>query len=1038
MIFSEDSRVKIPCILHLVRLGYSYLSLKDATWDEETNIFPEIFRDAVSRINPELKGDVSTRLLADVKLLLDNEDLGKAFYERLTERSGTRLIDFENFDNNSFHVVTELTCKNGDDEFRPDITLLVNGMPLVFIEVKKPNNKDGVIAERNRIITRSRNQKFRRFTNITQLMVFSNNMEYEDGSPQPIQGAFYASPSYNSPVFNYFREEETLDLEQLLRQEDDAVENEVLKDNNLNVIKHSPEFLSNKAPNTPTNRICTSLLSRDRLSFMLRFALAYVSESDGLQKHVMRYPQLFATKAIEKKLDAGIKKGIIWHTQGSGKTALAYYNTRFLTEYFQAKGTIPKFYFIVDRIDLLIQAQREFASRGLIVHTIDSRESFARDIKTTQVLHNNTGKPEITVVNIQKFQDDPDVVQAEDYDFNIQRVYFLDEVHRSYNPKGSFLANLSQSDRNAIKIGLTGTPLLGNDYNSRALFGDYIHKYYYNASIADGYTLRLIREEIATNYKISLQEALSAIMLQQGELDRKLIYSHPKFVEPMLDYIVSDFEKSRNALGDSSIGGMVICDSADQARQMYEIFNAVHGKQTHTTQTEANAEQGAYVERLNEESRVKTTALILHDVGTKDERKQWVEDFKAGKIDLLFVFNMLLTGFDAKRLKKLYLGRVIKAHNLLQALTRVNRTYKDFRYGYVVDFADIRKEFDKTNKDYFDELQAELGDEIETYSNLFKSSDEIKQAIEEIKDVLFSFNIENAEEFSRQISQIEDRPTILSLKKALSDARDLYNLIRLQGEYSLLQHLDFQKLNQLYRETSNHLDLLNLKETIESATDNSNLLNIALEDVIFKFAKIKEEELVLADKLKNTLRQTREALAENFDQNDPKFITLREELERLFKKKKLNEVSQDEMNANIGALNAIHDKVKELNRENNQLRAKYQGDAKYTRIHKRLQETGGLSQTERKLFEALVGVKSQADDQVLQNSQLLNNESYFEKLMQPIVIGEFLTRQHIKLTPDATRSINHLIVSEYMNEFFAGTRHNSKITLEHSLGKSTF
>lgn len=1026
MIFSEDSRVKIPCILHLVRLGYSYLSLKGATWDEETNIFPNIFHEAIARINPELKGDDSSRLLADVKLLLDNEDLGKAFYERLTERSGIKLIDFENFDNNCFHVVTELTCKNGDDEFRPDITLLVNGMPLVFIEVKKPNNKDGVIAERNRIITRSRNQKFRRFTNITQLMVFSNNMEYEDGSPQPIQGVFYASPSYNSPVFNYFREEETLDIEQLLRPEDDAVENEVLKDNNLNVIKHSPEFLTNKSSDTPTNRICTSLLSRYRLSFVLRFALAYVSESDGLQKHVMRYPQLFATKAIEKKLDAGIKKGIIWHTQGSGKTALAYYNTRFLTEYFQAKGTIPKFYFIVDRIDLLIQAQREFASRGLIVHTIDSRESFARDIKTTQVVHNNTGKPEITVVNIQKFQDDPDVVQSEDYDFNIQRVYFLDEVHRSYNPKGSFLANLSQSDRNAIKIGLTGTPLLGNDYNSRALFGDYIHKYYYNASIADGYTLRLIREEISTNYKISLQEALSAITLQQGELDRKLIYAHPKFVEPMLDYIISDFEKSRNALGDSSIGGMVICDSADQARQMFEIFNATHAKQTSAQQTEASTEQGAYVARIVEENRVKSTALILHDVGTKDERKQWVEDFKAGKIDLIFVFNMLLTGFDAKRLKKLYLGRVIKAHNLLQALTRVNRTYKDFRYGYVVDFADIRKEFDKTNKDYFDELQLELGDEIETYSNLFKSSDEIKQAIEEIKDVLFSFSIENAEEFSRQISQIEDRPTILRLKKALSDARDLYNLIRLQGEYSLLQHLDFQKLNQLYRETSNHLDLLNLKETIESETDNSNLLNIALEDVIFKFAKIKEEELVLADKLKNTLRQTREALAENFDQNDPKFITLREELERLFKTKKLNEVSQDEMNANIGALNGIHDKVKELNRENNQLRAKYQGDAKYTRIHKRLQESGGLSQAERKLFEALVGVKSQADEQVLQNSQLLNNESYFEKLMQPIVIGEFLTRQHIKLTPDATRTINHLIVGEYMNEFFAGTRYSSQ------------
>jgi len=1022
MVFSEDSRVKIPCILHLVRLGYRYLSLKNAVWDEETNIFPELFRTAIAHINPGMDGGDIDRLLADVKLLLDNEDLGKAFYEKLTERSGIRLIDFENFDNNHFHVVTELTCKNGDDEFRPDITLLINGMPLAFIEVKKPNNREGVLAERNRIITRSRNPRFRRFINITQLMVFSNNMEYDDGSPQPIEGAFYASPSYDSPVFNYFREEESLDLSQLLAYENDALENEVLRDNNLNVIKHSPEFLSNKSPDTPTNRICTSLFSRERLAFLLRFALAYVNESDGLHKHVMRYPQLFATKAIEKKLGAGVKKGIIWHTQGSGKTALAYYNTRFLTDYFQRLGVIPKFYFIVDRLDLATQAQREFSCRGLVVHTIDSREAFTRDIKTTQVLHNHSGKPEITVVNIQKFQDDPDVVRAEDYDFSIQRVYFLDEVHRSYNPQGSFLANLSQSDRNAIKIGLTGTPLLGDDYNSRALFGDYIHKYYYNASIADGYTLRLIREEIATNYKISLQEALAAIQLQQGEIDRKLIYSHPKFVEPMLDYIVRDFEKSRSAMGDASIGGMVICDSADQAKQMFEIFNTIYAPQDYPQAMIVAAQPDSYAARTLLEYRVKNAALILHDIGSKDERKQWVEDFKACKIDLLFVFNMLLTGFDAKRLKKLYLGRVIKAHNLLQALTRVNRTYNDFRYGYVVDFADIRKEFDKTNKDYFDELQSELGDEIEHYSNLFKSAEEIAQEIEAIKDILFSFNIENAEVFSTQLNQIEDRAKVLALKKALADARNLYNLIRLQGDYGLLQQLDFHKLGQLYRETCNHLDLLNLKETIESATDTSNLLNVALEEVIFKFAKIREEELVLADKLKNTLRQTREALADNFDQQDPKFVTLREELERLFKKKKLSEVSQEEMTANIGALNAIHDQVKELNRQNNQLRAKYQGDAKYTRIHKRLQAQGNITETERRLFEALVGVKAQADEQVLQNTQLLNNESYFERMMQPIVIGEFYSRQHIKLTPDASRSINQLVVAEYMNEFSAGAR----------------
>ncbi|ENM5873474.1 type I restriction endonuclease subunit R [Vibrio mimicus] len=1035
MKFNEDSRVKIPAILHLMRLGYKYQSLKGTNRDLDTNIFPDLFKTAIGKINPGIDDAEAGRLLEDVKLLLDNEDLGKAFFERLSERSNTKLVDFENFNNNTFHVVTELTCQNGDEEFRPDITLLINGMPLVFIEVKKPNNREGILAERDRINKRFQNPKFKRFANITQFMIFSNNMEYDDGDPEPVQGAFYASSSYHKPIFNYFREEEIFNLTALLKPVSDEDELKVLKDNNLEVIRSNPEFQTNKQPERPTNRICTSLLSRERLAFILRYALAYVSESDGLQKHIMRYPQLFATKAIEQKLSEGVKKGIIWHTQGSGKTALTFYNVRFLTDYFQKQQVIPKFYFIVDRLDLLQQAQREFTARGLTVYTINSRDAFTRDIKATQVIHNHSGKPEITVVNIQKFKDDPDVVSTKDYNVAIQRVYFLDEVHRSYNPKGSFLANLSQSDSNAIKIGLTGTPLLGDDYNSRALFGDYIHKYYYNASIADGYTLRLIREEISTQYKIELQKALEEAEVKMGDVDRKQIYAHPSFVEPMLTYIVNDFEKSRGAFNDATIGGMVICDSSDQAKQMFEIFNGVYANVPILPQISNSNSQvlevaepapTSYAESVKQAQKVKNAALILHDVGTKEERKNWVEDFKAGNIDFLFVYNMLLTGFDAKRLKKLYLGRVIRKHNLLQALTRVNRTYKDFRYGYVVDFADIRKEFDATNKAYFDELQAELGDEMEHYSHLFKSQDEIKLEIEHIKDVLFRFDTDNMEEFCNQISQIQDRDTVLALKTALADARSLYNLIRLQGEYDFLDELDFAKLNVLYRETSNHLDLLNLKNDLESGEDTSNLLNRALEDVIFKFVKIGEEELVLADKLKNTLRQTREALASNFDQQDPQFISLKEELERLFKKKNLSEVTQDEMVANIGALNKIHDRVKELNRQNNLLRQKYLGDTKYTRIHKRLQERqqtqSDISGSERKISEALMGVKQDADEQVINNNQMLDNESYFERQMMPLVIARFMKEQKIKLNADASRYINRLVVAEYLKEFNTGSQ----------------
>jgi type I restriction enzyme R subunit len=149
---------------------------------------------------------------------------------------------------------------------------------------------------------------------------------------------------------------------------------------------------------------------------------------------------------------------------------------------------------------------------------------------------------------------------------------------------------------------------------------------------------------------------------------------------------------------------------------------------------------------------------------------------------------------------------------------------------------------------------------------------------------------------------------------------------------------------------------------------------------------------------------------------------LREELERLFKKKNLNEVTQDEMNSNIHSLNKIYDRVKELNRQNDLLKAKYSNDPKYARIHKRLMEHKSISDTERRIHEALEGVKLMADDKVLQNTQILDNESYFERMMMPLVIDQFKNKQQINIDPDASRYINGLVVKEYMNEFNHGTQ----------------
>ena len=123
------------------------------------------------------------------------------------------------------------------------------------------------------------------------------------------------------------------------------------------------------------------------------------------------------------------------------------------------------------------------------------------------------------------------------------------------------------------------------------------------------------------------------------------------------------------------------------------------------------------------------------------------------------------------------LGRVIKAHNLLQTLTRVNRPYKNFKYGYVVDFADIREEFDRTNAAYFNELQQQLGEDFKTYSNIFLSQEEIEKSIKDIENKLFEYDSENLEIFSQQINALEKK-NLIDLKKIMITYKDIYNVIK--------------------------------------------------------------------------------------------------------------------------------------------------------------------------------------------------------------------------------------------------------------------
>ncbi len=996
----EDSRVKIPALVHFTRLGYTYMSLKDKTrgvdYDPDTNIFYTLFVDAINRINgTELGIEDAKRIIEELKIKLDNDDLGKSFFKILQDGyDDLQLIDYNRTsesDRNSYVVVTELPYENGDDNFRPDIVVLINGMPLSFVEVKRQNNREGILVERERMTRRFSNPIYKKYVNITQFTVFSNNNEYDDTDIEPIQGAFYASSNYGKMFFSKFREQRADELKKQITDIDPEVEKYILTDTNLISIKGTPEYQSSISEDSSTNRIISSLYLPERIIFILNYGLCYKTTTDKngittIEKHIMRYPQLFATLAIKDKLASGVKKGIIWHTQGSGKTALAFSNVHYLKDYYQSIGIIAKFYFIVDRIDLATQAKNEFEARGLKVILVDSKEDFKTNIGMLGE-DDKSGKTTITVVNIQKFSAES-VTKQSDYNVSVQRVYFMDEAHRSYNPKGSFLANLMASDRDAVMIALTGTPLIGDGYNTKDIFGEYIHKYYYNQSIADGYTLRLIREEIETTYKSKIQGTLKELEVQMGSVKKQEVYAHPKFVSDMVDYIITDFKKGRTAL-DDSIGAMIVCDSAPQAREVESQL----------------ARYTAY-----------SHALVLHDEGTKQERKDIQEDFKKGKIDILVVYNMLLTGFDAPRLKKQYLARMIKAHNLLQTLTRVNRPYKDYHYGYVVDFANIKEEFDKTNHAYFEELQSEIGDEVQNYSDIFKSKEDIEKDLSNVKNQLFLYDTDNVVEFINQINGIDDKKQLLDLKKALEDYKTLHNLIRLFGYDDLYEHFDIDKSIQLLNEVGNRISIINFKQNVQNSEDMSGVLNMALDQIDFQFRKINEEELVIADAFRSSLERTRQELVEHcLDPLDPEYISLLDELKRIFKKKNIEELTSDEMKSMMDELDNLRKRAEKHNKADEMLAAKYGGDAKYMRTHKRIMSNPPPIGDQITVFRILLNVKGLTDDKISHNESILDNQPYFMKELRPLIKGA-CREQNITISRPQLDFIDDCISKEYFTE----------------------
>lgn len=1042
--FNEKTRVQVPALVHLTRLGYEYIGkIKEESegtkYDGRTNILLEVFKEQFKKLNPDHAGEVDD-VLRSIRQELDNDDLGKSFYNRLISVSPTKLIDFENIDNNTFHCTGEFTYKNGQEEFRPDITLFVNGLPLVFIEVKKPNNKEGIIAELDRMNNeRIPNKKFRSFMNITQLMIFSNNMEYDDSDGlNPVQGAFYCTGARDTAKFNRFREENPshADIAPFIQEfpysyKNAEIEKRIITDFNCEVIHGTPEYITNLDSNSPTNRIITSMCSKERLLFFLKYGFAYVKidkEVDGKivnidQKHIMRYQQFFAMLAVRQKLKEGIKSGVIWHTQGSGKTALSYHLTRVLTDDYAKQNRVAKFYFIVDRLDLLEQASSEFEARGLEVKTASTRKELMEQFRKNQSQDGNSGRTEITVVNIQKFAEDEEKVELNDYATNLQRVFIIDEAHRGYNPKGCFLANLFEADQKSVKIALTGTPLLKEERASWKVFGNYLHIYYYDKSIQDGYTVKIMREDIETSYRGQILDIYEN-HVQKKDIPKKNIIEHETYVKALLRYVISDFKKFRIRYNDDTLGGMVICETSGQAKKLFECFDGI--------QKELNKNES--------EKKELKVGLILHDTDDKETRKRMINDFKKNNsVDILIVYNMLLTGFDAPRLKRLYFGRKLKDHNLLQALTRVNRPYKDIEFGYVVDFANIKKNFDETNKAYIEELSkfndpTETGDGIgmDAMNQIFVTQGEIEAKLQEIKQVLFSYPTNNLEKFCSEISGIKDKKILFQLKSALTSARSLYNIVRTVGDEESKQkfkELEIGVFPLMLSEVSRRIDSINLKEALEGSNRTKQLINEAMKNISFTFKLKDESELKVISggiELEEKKYKVVNMFIENFDKDDPKYITLAEAFRQVLKGCGFVIDSLEEYNKILEKLDRIIKGLDELKRGDNTILSKYEDDEKFARIHKRLKEENErrknqsqkpiISESEQNLFDVLIEIKGRIDDQVYNRSDILNNDKYFQDTVMK-AITDVVKNSNYLVSREDKLFIQEKLIEEYMDQY---------------------
>lgn len=715
-LFKEEHISQIPAIELLMKLGYKYLSLEEVSEYREKSlgkvVLKSILEEQLKKINSfnyrneehkfSEKNVKNALSLIDVGLenglvkanesIYDLLMLGKNMEETVEgNKQSYQLyyIDWKNFDNNIFHVVEEFeVLGESGQQRRPDIVLFINGIPFCVIECKRKDIENPIYQA---IKQMNRNQEDKEIPQLFKysqiLMVVSAN----DGKYGTIRTPEKMWSKWTEEVIT------SKEMEEILKREIEEKDFNKLFSGRFSYTKeYFKEMQEEGRTVTEQDKLIVSILSKDRVKELI---YQYILFSAG-DKIIARYQQYFAIQETLKTIEVrnpetSIRNGgLIWHTQGSGKS----YTMVMLAKAIALKSDIknPKIIVVTDRKSLDKQIMDTF-------HYCDMKPVRATTgAHLSQLIKGNQTEIITTIIN--KFSK---AVKDELLGNKDENVFILiDESHRGQGK--SFSANMKAVYSGACLLGFTGTPLLKGEKNSKSIFERIIHSYPMESAVKDGavvpllYDSRFIDQEIKSDRINSDFEKLLKNLTEEQKTNLKRKWSAlSKLVQTdgRINLIAMDiYDHFQRNLKETPFKAMLACDSISSALKYKKVFEDLEDISVAVVISKNDIQ-----ERNSEDEKLyseywKEIEKIYRDENEYEDSIQ--NQFKNGDLELLIVVNKLLTGFDAPRASTLYIDKKLSAHNLLQAIARVNRLYPGKDYGHIVDFRGLLGEIEKTMNDY--------------------------------------------------------------------------------------------------------------------------------------------------------------------------------------------------------------------------------------------------------------------------------------------------------------------------------------------------